>query len=77
METPIKIYVGIVPSEVGQGEKYTTVSKDFPKASEYIRKDALIEWANKEIYNMRNSQDEFSQGEKISLAVLIDKINSL
>ena len=43
-EAPEKIYIGIVPSDLGN-YKYTTVGKDFPDAVEYTRTDAFIEKA--------------------------------
>ena len=42
MEAPKKIYVGIIPSDLGN-YTYITVEKDFPNAIEYTRTDALIE----------------------------------
>ena len=77
METPIKIYVGIVPSEVGQGRKYTTVSKDFPKASEYICKDALLGWAKRLKETWKDTNLEQAKGRIQMIDLLIDKINSL
>lgn len=44
MEAPDKIYIGILPSKVGEGLVYTTVSKEHPYAKEYFRKDALLKW---------------------------------
>lgn len=44
MEAPKKIYISIVPSEVG-GYTYITCSKEFPHAVEYIRTDVFIEKA--------------------------------
>ena len=51
---PEKIYIGIVPSDLGN-YKYTTVGKDFPEAEEYTHTDAFIEKAvsylNSELYD--------------------------
>lgn len=44
MKPPEEIYIGIVPSDLGN-YTYTTVGKDFPNAIEYIRTDAFIEKA--------------------------------
>ena len=43
---------------------------------EYIRKDALLEWAKKEIREW-SSESNTAQGVKMGLTLFIDKIESL
>ena len=62
MNTPEKIYIGIVPSELGN-YKYTTVDKDFPDAIEYIKMDAFIEKLDLWLYERgREYHGEFDDG---------------
>ena len=45
---------------------------------EYIRKDALLEWAKKELNNAELTNfDDFGRGEVITWTNIINKINSL
>ena len=53
IKAPEKIYIGIVPSDLGN-YKYTTVGKDFPDAIEYTRTDAFIEKACEFLSNKAN-----------------------
>ena len=57
-ETPEKIYIGIVPSDLGN-YVYTTVSKDFPDAIEYTRTDAFIEKACNKLAQLMYDQHLF------------------
>ena len=47
-----------------------------PNDVEYIRKDALLEWAKKEMGEW-SSESNTGQGVKMGLALVIDKIESL
>ena len=71
MKAPDKIYVGLTNSEFG-GVVYDTVSATFPNAKEYIRKEALLEWANEQIKVAKANNLAYSPFEK-----LIDKLNEM
>ena len=47
-----------------------------PNDVEYIRKDALLEWAKKEMKEW-SSESTTAQGVKMGLTLVIDKIESL
>ena len=44
---------------------------------EYIRKDLLLEWANRELEKRRNTGDDYFYPAIVALGDLIDKLNSL
>jgi len=71
MEAPDKIYIGILPSKVGEGLVYTTVSKEYPYAKEYIRKDVLKEWAK----DMKEANDGVCDTSYYQ--EFIDKLNTM
>jgi hypothetical protein len=51
-------------------------TKPLPNFSEYIRKDALLEWAKEEMREW-SSESNTSQGVKMGLTLVIDKIESM
>lgn len=69
MKAPDKIYLGI--DDIGSGYVYN-LSLDNNGHPEYIRKDALLEWA-KETYLTENA----SAIRKICFKQLIDKLNKM
>ena len=71
METPDKVYLGI--QDLGSGYAYD-ISLDDNGGQEYIRKDALMEWAKGEIMPGNSAE---GKGWNWALQTLIDKINSL
>lgn len=83
MKSPDKIYLQRVPSnqEVIDGWTVEPVKHTVLEDIEYIRKDALMEWA-KEKYNEYKQMDEDFQGDvflgnRHALAEVIQKIESL
>ena len=73
MKAPDKIYAGV--EDLGSG--YATSVSLSPKEghSEYIRKDALLEWAKEKI--AKGTIDEWDKGYVQCLKDLIDKLNSM
>lgn len=78
MEAPDKIYLQRVPSnqEVIDGWTVEPVKHTVLEDIEYIRKDALMEWAKKEMEEW-SSESNTAQGVKMGLTLVIDKIESL
>lgn len=91
-KAPDKIYVPIVNLGIEEGEHPAPLWWNKDKKSEhsdvvgtiaYIRKDALLEWANERKKNISEKQQKYPQdndwydGESFILDELIDKINSL
>lgn len=79
MNAPDKIYVHVGPH---LGLLNTTIVKtDAPGEQEYIRKDALLEWANKRFEEFRHiaeiSNDVAADGEVDAFEELIDKLNEM
>lgn len=72
MKTPDKIYIN------GWSAFATEPVKD---GTEYIRKDALLEWANKRLEEFRHiaeiSNDVAADGEVDAFEELIDKLNEM
>ena len=73
MEAPDKIY--IFPEGGLDGER-TWFPKKEAFATEYIRKDALLKWAKKEMGEW-SSESNTAQGVKMGLTLVLDKIESL
>lgn len=76
MKAPDKIYIGLRNSEFG-GVVYGAVSETYPNAKEYIRKDTLLEWANRLITTWKDTNLEQVRGRIRMLELLIDKLNSM
>ena len=66
MKTPDKIYI---PGEWLCIPKNHFETEDSPGATEYIRKDALLEWAKFKRFEVPGNGEAYQE--------LIDKINSL
>ena len=78
-ELPTKIYFTIL--DMGSGYVYTP-SLDDNGGTEYIRKDALIEWAKEKLEDLKSLLDtdpykEAYIGKCEALKDIIDKINSI
>lgn len=77
MKAPDKIYLGI--DELDSGYVYD-LSLDNNGHPEYIRKEALLKWANesrKEIKELADAGDAFYIGYSCGIRDLIDKLNSM
>ena len=72
MKMPDKIYCwfGVL------GSLYASSQKPTVKAEEYIRKDALLEWAKTRKAELTSSES-FVAGERKIIKELIEKINEL
>lgn len=71
MEVPDKIYLGI--QDLGSGYVYD-LSLDNNGEQEYIRKEALMEWASGELMPGNSAE---GKGWNLALQTLIDKLNSM
>lgn len=71
MEAPDKIYLGI--RELDTGYVYA-LSLDNNGEQEYIRKDALLEWTNKEL---KDNVGQYHNDYDLALSSLIDKLNEM
>ena len=77
MNAPDKIYVKEFDGEISQMWSGIKATKTTANAQhEYIRKDALLEWAKKEMGEW-SSKSNTGQSVKMGLALVIDKIESL
>lgn len=77
MKAPDKIYLRI--QDLGSGYVYG-ISLDDNEEQEYIREDALIEWASNmlgQVSDMGFDDGDVEHGYTRALQDLIDKINSL
>lgn len=76
---PDKIYVREYPDGINQF--WDRKKRDDVVAiiyHEYIRKDALLEWAKKELENAEYTNfDEFGRGEVIAWRHIVDKLNKI
>jgi hypothetical protein len=75
--TPDKIYIF-----QDDGDRYWYKPKEWETPPltrvEYIRKDALLEWAKKELESAEFTNfDEFGRGEVITWNHVLDKLNSM
>ncbi len=81
MNAPDKIYISTLNIDKGDNywfieESYNTANKKYDV--EYIRKDALLELAKKELENAEITDfDEFGRGEVIAYRRIVDKLNSM
>ena len=77
-DLPNKIYFTIL--DMGSGYVYTP-SLDDNGGTKYIRKDALLEWANERLEEFRHiaeiSNDVAADGEVDAFEEVIDKLNSM
>ena len=73
MKAPDKIYIQPNAHDGWfDGEKPSDIFE------EYIRKDALLEWAREELENAELTDfDEFGSGEVIAWKHVLDKLNSI
>lgn len=71
-ELPTKIYFTIL--DMGSGYVYNP-SLDDNGGTEYIRKDALLEWAEEEMMKAARSSEAY--GRRNAFMDVIDKIESL
>lgn len=78
MTTPDKIYLGI--QDLGSGYTYD-LSLDDNGGQEYIRKDALMEWAKNKIVEseiaMDTADDHAIWGQRNAFKQVLDKLNSM
>lgn len=76
MKTPDKIYIH--PNYEPSGGWITTERREYQPddvwETEYIRKDALLEWANE---RLNENDGRYSTFFDYALNLLIDKLNSL
>jgi len=74
--TPDKIYI---PENISKSDLHCISSPDSKgRGIEYIRKDALLEWAKKELESAEFTNfDEFGRGEVITWNHVLDKLNSM
>jgi len=76
MKAPDKIYIQTNAGEAFSSKWTIIPFRDFEN-TEYIRKDALLEWANKELSIRRDSGDSDFLPAIVVLDDLIDKLNEL
>ena len=80
---PDKIYLGVGPLSGNEpGKKYIYAEwmpEPYPSAQniEYIRKDALLEWAEKEKFFAGQIPTEYMKGQHAAFKRLIDKLNTI
>jgi len=74
MKAPDKVFF---PNDINLLTKLSLVIKQKDDVC-YIRKDALLEWAKKELENAEITDfDEFGRGEVIAYRRIVDKLNSM
>lgn len=74
MKAPDKIYIQTNAGEAFSSKWTTIPFRDFEN-TEYIRKDALLDWLESKVYEY--NEDRFDNGFKAALGQVIDKINEL
>lgn len=78
MKVPDKIYTCY---NIEEGEKRqlwsTVLLSDVEQVGEYIRKDALLEWARKKNKRIDTDDGDYSLGYISAMIDLIDKLNSM
>ena len=73
-----KIYVAESLIKRPYGNEWSPTPYISRENTEYIRKDALLEWAKKELESAELTNfDEFSRGEVISWKRVLNKLNSM
>lgn len=75
MAAPDKIYVHITPHL--RLLEATAIPVDAPEEQEYIRKDALLEWANKNNKRIDTEEGDYSLGYVSAMIDIIEKIELL
>lgn len=73
MKAPDKIYINVTPL----GVDYSIVPIPDFGGVEYIRKDALLEWAKEKNKRIDTEEGDYSLGYVSAMIDLIDKIESL
>lgn len=73
MKAPDKIYIQTNAGEAFSSKWTTIPFRDFEN-TEYIRKDALLEWANKEL---KDNVGQYHDDYDLALSSLIDKLNEM
>ena len=71
---PDKIYIDIIDMDSGY---MMAPSFENNGGTEYIRKDAILEWAKESLLECEASNDEADYGRIDAYKKLIDKLNSL
>jgi hypothetical protein len=74
MKAPDKIYIQTNAGEAFSSKWTTIPFRDFEN-TEYIRRDALLEWLESKVYE--HNEDRFDDGFNAALGQVIDKINEL
>jgi hypothetical protein len=74
MKAPDKIYIQTNAGEAFSSKWTTIPFRDFEN-TEYIRKDALLDWLESKVYE--HNEDRFDDGFNAALGQVIDKINEL
>lgn len=77
MKAPDKMYIGSCDPSLGRGLATASVEKMKSDDIKYIRKDALLEWANDNLLECEVSNDDTDYGRIDVYKKLIDKLNSL
>ena len=72
MRAPDKIYIN---NEAALDLAFNPGEDD--SKIEYIRKDALLEWAKEKIRPIANEKDDYSAGKRVAFKQVIEKILSL
>ena len=70
--TPDKIYIPNKPEVISAAYSSRTAGDDI----EYIRKDALTEWAKTKLSHLQEDFDVYT-GQRLILRELIEKINAI
>lgn len=76
MKAPDKIFILYHKDYLDRRIFNAFTEKDNETDIEYIRKDALLEWAKKEMKEW-SSKSNTAQGVKMGLTLVLDKIESL
>ena len=74
MKAPDKIYIQTNAGEAFSSKWTTIPFRDFEN-TEYIHKDALLDWLESKVYE--HNEDRFDDGFNAALGQVIDKINEL
>ena len=76
MKAPDKIYIAETPNKLIEiWSEEPIESKPYITEHEYIRKDALLEWAEEEM--MKAAKQSDSYGRRNAFMDVIDKLNSI
>lgn len=83
MKAPDKIYAGTITEGIGITKHWQVCRDHLENPVEYIRKDAILEWAEKKKNDVKkfgqryNEANYYNSGCHDTIQKLIDKINSL